>query len=165
MKFAWRYILVSLGLVVFQTTLARFMAIETISPDFLIIWIVFIALSKGQAAATTAGFLLGLTMDLLSGGDGMLGLAALSKTMAGFVAGFFHDDNRIVPALSGYQFPLITTIAAAAHNITYFVLYLQGSDIGVGRAVLAYGIPSTVYTVAVSLIPMMVFARRAKVLI
>jgi rod shape-determining protein MreD len=165
MRSVWRYILVSLGLVVFQTTIARFLAIETIVPDTLVIWIVVIALDRGQAAATTAGFFLGLTMDLLGGSGSMLGLAALSKTVAGFVAGFFHDDNRVLPALGGYQFPLITGIAAAVHNLTYFALFLQGSDISVGSAVLGYGIPSTAYTVAVSLIPMMIFARRARVLL
>ena len=102
-----RYFFISLGLVILQTTLVRFMAIETIVPDLLLIWIVAIALVEGQAAAITAGFILGLGIDLLSGHDGMLGLAALSKTVAGFVAGFFHDDNRVMPALGRYQFPLI----------------------------------------------------------
>ena len=141
------------------------MAIETIVPDLLLIWIVAVALSQGQAAAITAGFFLGLMIDLLSGHDGMLGLAALSKTLAGFVAGFFHDDNRVLPALGGYQFPLITAITAMSHNLVYFALFLQGSDVGMGSAILVYGIPSMAYTVALSLIPMMVIARRTRVLI
>ncbi len=165
MRLVVRYFFISLGLVVIQTTLVRFMAIETIVPDLLLIWIVAIALVEGQAAAITAGFLLGLSIDLLSGHDGMLGLAALSKTIAGFAAGFFHDDNRVMPALGSYQFPLFTAIAAVVHNLVYFAIYLQGSDIGMTGAIVVYGIPSTAYTVALSLIPMMVFARRARVLI
>jgi rod shape-determining protein MreD len=165
MRIIIRYFFISLGLVVLQTTLVRFMAIETIVPDLLLIWIVAIALLEGQAAAVTAGFLLGLSIDLLSGHDGMLGLAALSKTVAGFAAGFFHDDNRVIPALGSYQFPLFTAIAAVVHNLVYFAIYLQGSDIGMTSAIVVYGIPSTAYTVALSLIPMMVFARRTRVLI
>ncbi|HTY01265.1 MAG TPA: rod shape-determining protein MreD [Bacteroidota bacterium] len=165
MRLVVRYCFISLGLIVLQTTVVRFMAIETIVPDLLLIWIVALALVEGQATAVTAGFCLGLAMDLLSGHDGMLGLAALSKTIAGFVAGFFHDDNRVLPALGGYQFPLFTAIAAVVHNLVYFAIYLQGSDITMSNAVVVYGIPSTGYTVALSLIPMMVFARRARVLI
>ncbi len=165
MRLIVRYFFISLGLVVLQTTLVRYLAIETIVPDLLLIWIVAIALVEGQAAAITAGFILGLGIDLLSGHDGMLGLAALSKTVAGFIAGFFHDDNRVMPALGSYQFPLFTAIAAIVHNLVYFAIYLQGSDIGLTSAIVVYGIPSTAYTVALSLIPMMVFARRARVLI
>jgi len=160
-----RYVGISLALIVLQTTLVRFMAIETITPDLLLIWIVALALWKGQTTATAAGFLLGLSMDLLSGQDGMLGLAALAKTAAGFVAGFFHDENRVLPALGSFQFPVFTAITALVHNLVYFAVYLQGSGIGMGNAILIYGIPSTVYTVALSVIPMMVFARRARVLI
>lgn len=160
-----RLVAISLGLIVVQTTFVRFMAIGTIVPDLLLIWIVALALWKGQATATVTGFFLGLAIDLLSGHDGMLGLAALSKTAAGFVAGFFHDENRVLPALGSYQFPVFTAITALIHYLVYFAVFLQGSGISMGNAVLQYAIPSTVYTVALSLIPMMIFARRARVLI
>ncbi len=94
-------ILLSLVLLVLQTTIIRFLAVQMIVPDLILLWIVYLAVRRGQIAATTAGFLLGLAFDLLSGPDSMLGLAALSKTAAGFVAGYFYSENKITQTLGG----------------------------------------------------------------
>ncbi len=162
MRQAIGFFLLSCLLVLLQTTLVRYLAIETVGPDIVLIWIVYLALREGQATATTAGFFLGLGVDLLSGSESMLGLAALSKTMAGFAAGFFHNENKVQQMLAGYQFPLITAVAALVHNILYFIVFLQGTDVGWLGAVTMYGLPSAAYTAALTLIPMFVFARRIR---
>ena len=64
--------------------------------------------------------------------------------------------------LGGYQFPLITGITALVHNILYFIVFLQGTDVGWLNAVTMYGLPSAAYTAALTLIPMFVFARRVR---
>lgn len=61
------------------------------APDALIVWAVFIARREGQSVGTTAGFFIGLMMDLLRG---TLGSDALSKTVSGFSAGFFRESDR-----------------------------------------------------------------------
>ena len=155
------YILFSVLMVLLQTTLARYLAIEGIVPDLLLIWVVYLALREGQAAATTAGFFLGLLVDLISGRDGMLGLAALSNTVGGFVAGYFHNENKIVQLLGGYQFILIVAVASIVHNVLYFIIFLQGTEVGWLDAVVLYGLPTTVYTAALALLPMFVFSRRS----
>jgi rod shape-determining protein MreD len=155
------YILLSVLFVILQTTLARYLAIESIAPDLLLLWIVYLALREGQIAATTAGFFLGLLVDLISGRDGMLGLAALSKTVAGFVAGYFYNENKIMQMLGGYQFVLVVAIASIVHNVLYFIVLLQGTEVGWLDAVVFYGLPTTAYTAALALLPMFVFSRRA----
>jgi len=40
-----------------------------------------------------------MVVDLLSGADGMLGLSALAKTIAGFVAGYFYNENKTLQTL------------------------------------------------------------------
>jgi rod shape-determining protein MreD len=153
-------ILLSLVFVVLQTTVVRFLAIQMIVPDLVLIWIVYLALRRGQIAATTAGFFLGLAFDLLSGPDSMLGLAALSKTAAGFVAGYFFNENKIAQTLGGYEFILIVVIASLVHNLLYFIIFLQGSGITWSGALLEYGFPTTAYTAMAALLPMFVYARR-----
>ncbi len=164
MRQATGYIfLLSCLLVLLQTTIVRYLAVETIGPDIVLIWIVYLALREGQATATTAGFFLGLAVDLLSGSESMIGLAALSKTMAGFTAGFFYNETKAQQILGGYQFPLITAVVASlVHNILYFIMFLQGTDVGWLDAVTMYGLPSAAYTAALTMIPMFVFARRVR---
>ena len=155
------YILLSILFVLLQTTIARYLAIENIAPDLLLIWVVYLALREGQSTATTAGFFLGLLFDLISGKDGMLGLAALCKTVAGFAAGYFYNENKIAQILGGYQFILVVTVASIVHNVLYFVIFLQGTEVGWLDAVVLYGFPTTVYTAALALLPMFVFSRRS----
>jgi rod shape-determining protein MreD len=153
-------ILITLLVVLLQTTVARFLAIGGLTPDLVLLWVVYLSIRRGTVAGTTAGFFAGLAVDMLSGADGMLGLAALAKTVAGFAAGYFYNDNKTVQTLGSYRFILIVALAAFLHNLIYFAIFLQGSDIGVWGAVAYYGLPAAAYTAAAALIPMFVFARR-----
>jgi rod shape-determining protein MreD len=153
------YSVLSLLLIILDSTLMKFLAIAGIMPDILLIWIVYIAVSEGQIAGTTAGFIIGLAMSFL-GSSGMIGLPALAKTSAGFLAGYFYNENKILATLGGYQLIAIVVIASVVHNILYFTIFLQGSDFGWFRAMVYYGAPTTLYTAALALLPMFVFARR-----
>jgi rod shape-determining protein MreD len=156
-------ILLSLAALLVQTTLVPQIAIATIVPDVVLIWIVYVALTRGQIPAMTVGFVLGILTDVLSGGTSMLGLSALAKTLAGFLAGYSFNENKIGQNLSGMQFPLILLIVSLLHNLLYFLVFLQGSDITWNAAVLQFGLPTTAYTVAVAFIPMFAFARHYRV--
>lgn len=83
------------------------------APDALIIWAVFIARREGQSVGTTAGFLIGLMMDLLRG---TLGSDALSKTVSGFSAGFFRESDR--PNAQS-EFLLATAIASVSGIVAF----------------------------------------------
>jgi rod shape-determining protein MreD len=91
---------VSLLALLAQTTVVPHLAIGTIVPDLLLIWIVYLGISRGHVSAMTAGFFLGLLMDILAGDDGMLGLSSLTKTAAGFLAGYTFNENKVVQILS-----------------------------------------------------------------
>lgn len=153
--------LVALSLVVLlvQTMIVPHLAIVSIVPDLVLIWIVYVAIAHGQVAAMTTGFLLGLLLDVLSSGENMLGLSALAKTLAGFLAGYSYNENKIAEHLSGPQFPILLLAVSLVHNLLYFLIFLQGSDLHWNETILQFGIPATVYTVAVAVIPMFAFAR------
>ena len=143
-----------------DTKLMKFLAIGGIVPDLLVIWIVYIAIREGQMAGTIAGFAIGLTLDLLSGHDGMLGLSALVKTVAGFTGGYFFNENKTLQTLGGYQFLIALAVVSLVHNLIYFLIFLQGTDVSPWGAIAFYGVPTTIYTVAFGLLPMFAFARK-----
>jgi len=153
-------ILLSLLLILLQTTVVRFLPIASLTPDILVIWIVALAIRDGQVTGTTAGFFIGLIMDLLSGADGMLGLDACANTVAGFVAGYFYNENKTYQTLGSYRFILILGGVAFVHNLLYFLIFLQGSGIPWWGTVLSYGLPTMLYTAAVGVLPMFVVARK-----
>jgi rod shape-determining protein MreD len=150
-----------LAIVVAYTLLADLVAIAGLTPDLPLVAVVFVALRYGQIPGTLAGFGTGLTFDLLSAGDGVMGLSALAKTVAGFLAGYFYNETKTQQLLGGYEFVVLVGAIALVHNVLYFVILLQGTEIGWGLAILRYGIPSALYTAAASLIPMFVVSRRS----
>jgi len=56
-------------------------------PDIVTIFIAFTALRYGQKQGTTFGFAAGIVTGILSGN---IGIETLSKTLEGFIAGYFH---------------------------------------------------------------------------
>lgn len=159
------YIIFSVLLVLLQTTVIRYLTIEGITPDIVLLWIVYIAIREGQTPAIVAGFVLGLLVDLLSGNDGMMGLSALSKTTVGFAAGFLYDETRTMQSLGSYRFPLLILGISLLHNIIYFVIILRGSSYGWPAPLVQYGFPTSVYTAALALLPMFAFARKGRSLL
>lgn len=160
MKRILGYLTFSIVFIILHTTLIKFFSIRDIVPDILIVCIGYVAIREGQVAGTISGFLIGLALDLLSGQDGMLGLSALSKTVAGFTAGYFYNENKVMQTLGSYVFIIVIGVSAFVHNILYFTIFLQGTTLGVWEMMLRYGIPATLYTAAVSLLPMFAFARK-----
>lgn len=150
----------SLLVIVVHTTLTEFVAVMGITPDIPLVWIVYLAVRRGQIPGTAGGFLVGLTVDLLGGADGMLGLSALTMTLAGFVAGYFYNENKIWQTLGGTRFLVITAVAALVHHLLYFLIFLQGTDISWWGAIGRYSVPSALYTTAVAVLPMLWIRRR-----
>lgn len=152
---------ISLAVVLVQTILVPFLAIGMIVPDIVLIWVVYLGITRGHIAGSTAGFALGLLLDVLAGNDGMLGLSAFTRTLAGFLAGYTYNENKTLQTLSSSRFPLIVSAAGLVHHLLYFVIFLAGTDVSWEAAVIRYGIPGTVYTALASLLPLFIFARRA----
>jgi len=153
-------IALTLLVIVVQTTLGRYLAIAGLPPDLALIWTVTLALRRGQMIGTVAGFCTGLVLDLLSGGDGMLGLSALALTCGGFMAGYFYNENKTLQTLGSYRYILIILSVALVHNLIYFIIFLQGSGVHWWQAILLYGVPAALYTAAAGLLPMFIYARR-----
>lgn len=153
------YIVISLVLLAFQTTVVQLLSLRGITPDVLIVWVVYLALKEGQLRGTLWGFAIGLLMDLVSGD--FLGLSALSKTICGFLGGYFYNENKTQITLGSYRFLLIVLAVAFVHNIVYFMIFTRGTNIPLWQVILQLGLATTLYTTVISIIPMFTFARKS----
>ena len=158
MKLIFKNLVVSLLFILVQTTVLRLVSIESITPDLLAIWVVYIAVKEGQLSATLWGFGTGLLLDLVSGN--FIGLSALTKTILGFLAGYFYAENKVQMNLSSYRFPLIVFIASLVHNTIYFALFTRGTEMSLLSAVAEVGLATALYTATLSLLPMFAYSRR-----
>jgi rod shape-determining protein MreD len=154
-----KYALVSIVLVILQSKVITLLTLEGITPDILTIWIVYLAVMEGQLPATIWGFSIGLLLDLVSGN--FIGLSALTKTVAGFCAGYFYNENKTRLTLGSYRFVLMVLFVSVIHNTVYFAIYTQGSEIGLLRAVFQVGLATTFYTSICTLPPMFAFSRKS----
>lgn len=156
-----KYAGILLVLIIVQKTLVSLIDVTSfqITPDLVILGVVYIGIREGKITGTAAGFLAGLVLDLFS--FSFVGLMALSKCTAGFFAGYFNDENKIDRYLNSYVFVIIVVAASLFNNIIYFTVYFQGTNLSFTDVLLRYVVPTAVYTAIFSVFPI-IFARRKK---
>jgi rod shape-determining protein MreD len=145
------------GLILLQISFGRLIAVADIQPDFVLLGIIVIALRSGQLTATVAGFLAGLALDLYIGES--VGISALAKTIAGFVAGYFFAEDMTELTIRTPKFITITALVAFTHNLVYLLAHFQRPDLSMALLVARFGIGGTVYTAAFGAICMLILMR------
>jgi rod shape-determining protein MreD len=150
--------LTALVLLLLQTTIVPFLSLEGYQPDLLMIWVVYIAIRRGQVEAAVSGFAVGLLQDLTT--TQFFGLAALAKTVGGFAAGYFFNENKTEQTLATYRFVLILLVASMIHNILYFLIFLQGTEAALVGSTLRMSVLTALYTGLFGLFPMFASARK-----
>ncbi|MDP6966515.1 MAG: rod shape-determining protein MreD [Candidatus Marinimicrobia bacterium] len=99
-----------------QFVLSEYLTIQRIRPDFLLIFVIYLALKNGSMQGVIYGFTLGIIEDFLSAGS-LIGLAPLTKSITGFLIGRlqgkFHRMN-----------PFVFHIAWVAVGLLHFVVYV-----------------------------------------
>ena len=132
-----------------------------ITPDIVLIGLVYIGIRKGKITGSVGGFLIGMVIDFFS--FSFLGLMALSKASAGFLAGFFNDENKIERFSKSYIFVIIVFVCSLVNNILYFALYYQGMPLSFADVSMRYIIPTAVYTALISILPLMIISKRVSI--
>lgn len=131
-----------------QSTIASSLAIQTARPDFLLIMLVYTALSQGSTAGALFGFLFGLLQDFYGPGTN-LGLNALCKTLVGYGVGYGKEglfkDNIVILVV-------ILSITALFHDGLYFLIYNRHDLTAYSSMLLRDSLPSIVYTVVVGVV-------------
>lgn len=159
-----KYFGVLLALIIVQKTLIWLIAVTSyqVTPDIVLIGVVFIGIRTGKITGSISGFISGLILDLLS--FSFLGLSSLSKAASGFVSGYFNNENKIEGYTRGYAFVIIVFFCSLINNLIYFGIYFQGSGLSFVELFFRYVLPTAVYTGLISILPV-VFIRRRRVLI
>jgi len=160
-KPAMRYIayaVIAMILSVVHVVILKYIAVQSVTPDLLLILVVWAALSEGQFIGMLVGFGAGILYDVTSGD--VLGSNALAKTVAGFVAGYFYKENLAMVTIGSYRFLLIVTAAAFVHNLIYFFFYIQPMEVTFGSFFLVYGVATTLYTAVAAVFPMLYVNRQ-----
>jgi rod shape-determining protein MreD len=153
-----RSALVALALLLLQTTFLPFLSVGGFLPDIFLIWVVYVAIRRGQMEATVTGFVVGLLQDAVS--MQFFGLSALTKTIAGFVAGYFFNENSTEQTLGSYRFLTILLVSSFVHNIIYYGVFLQGIQDSVFATMIEFTFFTSLYTVVLGVFPMFTFVRK-----
>lgn len=147
-----------LVLLILQTTFIPYVTVIGFVPDIFLPWLVYVALRRGQVEAVLFGFGVGFLQDITA--TRFLGLAALSKTVCSFVAGYFFNENTTGQTLGSYRFVLIVLLCSFVHDVIYFTVFFQGVEGSLISHVLQFSIASTIYTGVIGLLPMFAFSRK-----
>ena len=118
MKTVGALIAISLALAL-QTTLARFLVGGTTAVDFVLVAVVYVALTRGPVGGMLAGSIAGLIQDALS--SGVVGIGGLAKSIVGFLAGVIGQQFIVTATLPR----LVMFVASTAvHAVVFMGLYV-----------------------------------------
>lgn len=104
-------------LLLIQTTIVPLVSIQGITPDLIIILLVFYTINNGQIFGTVLGFVFGFLFDLITGS--LLGSTMIAKLLAGFIAGYFASETKRDNYLKPINFSLIVLLSAMIDSIIY----------------------------------------------
>jgi rod shape-determining protein MreD len=120
-----------------------------VSPDFLLIALVFFAMRSGPGAGALAGFVVGVVNDALT--PAAFGAGALAHTVVGYLAAWgravFFADNLLVNA----------AFVAVALWVRDFILLLA-SGTGQGRLLLELTLNSPLQALSTAVVALLVLA-------
>ncbi|MCX6160645.1 MAG: rod shape-determining protein MreD [Ignavibacteriae bacterium] len=153
-----KYPIILLALILLQKSFISVIALSklNITPDIVLIAVIYIGIKEGKIGGSVYGFFAGLLLDILSGS--FVGLLALAYTVSGFVAGFFKTEGDRF--LSKYNFLLVTFICSLISCFLYYGLYSQGTSTGFADVMLLYVFTSATYTTLISMVILVIPKRK-----
>jgi rod shape-determining protein MreD len=139
-------ILAGLILLIIQSTLLSRFNLFGIKPDLIVLFIVGRSLTEGPCSGVVWGFIFGLLADTM--GSGLLGLGALTYSIAGFVAG------QVAPGKGRSRLSYL--MALALSSLLSFGIFMYYSEpikeIGWISPLLLRALPSAILTWIIGLI-------------
>lgn len=138
---------------IFNLSVLNFMSISDITPDLMVILVVWIGLREGRFAGLLAGFGSGLILDLLT--FDVIGINALCKTLVTFIAGTLHKEGKEDRYMGNFYFVLIVFLCAVVNNIVYYFFYVKAGNLDFVSFFMKYGLASGFYTTVVSLLTLL----------
>lgn len=149
---------IGLLVIVVQVLVSRFLSIAGVSPDFLLIFVVYLTIRDGQFVGIISAFVLGLLLDIFS--SDILGAHALSVTIACFLVGFFYDRERTDQNIRNWPFLMLTLLGAIVNNALYYFLKTRGTEMSFAEFAFRYGAVGALYTVFIAIFPLLYWSRK-----
>ncbi len=145
-------------LLVIQSTIVPLVAIVGVVPDLILILLVYFTLRMGQLHGTILGFIYGFLLDLITGN--IFGSAMISKTLSGFVTGYFYNENKLDLYFKSVVFSLIVFLSSTIDSFIFSFF----SSVELEKTILLrffeQGMFPGIYTAVISLVLVMFHPRR-----
>ncbi|MCG6912664.1 rod shape-determining protein MreD [bacterium BMS3Abin03] len=144
-----------------QITIVPLIRLAGIIPDLILIILVYYSISRGQLYGTILGAVYGLLIDLISGN--LLGLSMLSKTIAGFTAGYFTGETKKITNVSTYNFSLIVLLCSIIDTIIFSFFSTFDLQTNIFSILFEQALLPSLYTAVVSILFLFYPFRRRKI--
>ncbi len=133
-----------------QITVIPLIAIAGVIPDLVLITLVYYSISRDQFYGTVLGASYGFFIDLITGS--LLGSSMLSKTIAGFTAGYFSTETKKEINISTYIFSLIVFICALIDSIIFSFFSAFDVQTNIFKLFFEQALLPSLYTAIVSIL-------------
>ncbi|MBN2572214.1 MAG: rod shape-determining protein MreD [Ignavibacteriales bacterium] len=135
-------------LILIQLNIIPLISFSYIAPDLIVILLIYFTLLYGQIYGTVLGFILGFLVDILTGG--ILGAGMFTKTLTGFITGYFYNENKIHFNTSTLLFVFIIFIISTLDSFIYALITSQ-LEVSIAFLFFENGLLSGFYTAVFSL--------------
>ncbi len=143
-----------------QLTVVPLIAIAGVIPDLVLISLVYYSISRDQFYGTVLGGTYGVFLDLITGS--LLGSSMLSKTIAGFTAGYFSTETKKEINITTYIFSLIVFICALIDSIIFSFFSAFDVQTNIFKLLFEQALLPSLYTAMVSVLFIFSPFRRRK---
>lgn len=143
-----------------QLTVVPLIAIAGVIPDLVLISLVYYSISRDQFYGTILGGTYGVFLDLITGS--LLGSSMLSKTIAGFTAGYFSTETKKEINITTYIFSLIVFICALIDSIIFSFFSAFDVQTNIFKLLFEQALLPSLYTALVSVLFIFSPFRRRK---
>ncbi len=145
--------------ILLQKFLDNFAAIELISPQLVILFVVYVSLREGQLFGMCNGFITGFFHDLLV--THFLGLTSFLAVIASFVAGFFYKESDVELAARTFNFTWISAISLFFSELAVLPIIVSG-ELDYLYMFLKFTIGTTIYTSVFAMMIVFAYGRRSR---
>jgi rod shape-determining protein MreD len=145
-------------LLLLQSTLVPLISIVGVIPDLILILLVYFTLRMGQIHGTVLGFTYGFLLDMITGN--IFGSAMISKTISGFVTGYFYNENKLDIYFKSFVFSLIVLLSATIDSFIFSFFSSVELEKSILLRFIEQGMFPGIYTAIISLVLVMFHPRR-----